>query len=157
MSARRNAAFAAAIIATAVLSSTISAGATALITGAQIQDGSITGIDIKANSLGSGRIADGTLRRADMAPGTLPYAATSYETNQFAVSLPALETRTIDVTCPAGKVAVGGGFDTHTSFGPTIVASYPGGPYHPEIWKVILDNPYNDRSSTGYVYAVCLK
>ena len=60
-----------AVVVTAVLASTLSAGATALITGAEIKDGTITARDLADGSVTSAKVHDGTLTRRDMAPGAL--------------------------------------------------------------------------------------
>ena len=60
-----------AIVGAIVLSSTISATAASLITGAQIKDKSITAADIADNTLTSRQVKNGTLTAADFAPGTL--------------------------------------------------------------------------------------
>ena len=61
-----------AVILTAVVSSTVSAGAAAvLITGAQIKDGTITAADLATNSVNGAKVQDKSLTSADFAPGTL--------------------------------------------------------------------------------------
>ena len=56
-----------AVVVTAVLASTLSAGATALITGAQIRDRSVTGVDIAKNSLTGTEINENRLARVPRA------------------------------------------------------------------------------------------
>ena len=56
---------------TFVLSSIVSAGAAALITGAQIKDGTITAADIKAHSLTGLDIKNGSLTASAFKPGVL--------------------------------------------------------------------------------------
>ena len=61
-----------AVVVTALLTSTVSAGAAAvLITGAQIKDGTITAADLATNSVTGAKVQDKTLTSADFAPGTL--------------------------------------------------------------------------------------
>ena len=60
-----------AVIVTAVVCSTVSAGAAALITGAQIKDGTITAADLATNSVTSPKVKDGSLTAKDFAAGTL--------------------------------------------------------------------------------------
>ena len=64
------------IVGAIVLSSTISATAASLITGAQIRDHSITAVDIANNTLTTTQIKDGSLRVADFAPGSVLKGAT---------------------------------------------------------------------------------
>ncbi len=59
------------IVGAIVLSSTISATAASLITGAQIKDKSITAADIANNTLTGAQVKNGSLTAADFAAGTL--------------------------------------------------------------------------------------
>jgi len=67
----------AAVVVTAVLTSTISAGAAAvLITGAQIKDGTITTVDLADNAVTGDKVKNGSLTSSDFAAGTLLRGAT---------------------------------------------------------------------------------
>jgi hypothetical protein len=67
----------AAVVVTAVLSSTISAGAAAvLITGAQIKDGTITTVDLADSAVTGEKVKNGSLTSQDFASGTLLRGAT---------------------------------------------------------------------------------
>jgi len=68
---RRSAPLVVSAIALAVAAGGIGAGASALITGSQIKDGSITGADIKSGSIASDDIKSGAIQVSDLSKGAL--------------------------------------------------------------------------------------
>jgi len=68
---RRSAPLVVSAIALAVAAGGIGAGASALITGSQIKDGSITGADIKSGSISGDDIKSGAIQVSDLSKGAL--------------------------------------------------------------------------------------
>ncbi|WP_341928119.1 hypothetical protein [Nocardioides psychrotolerans] len=97
-----------------VLGASGGAVAGAMITGAQIKNGTITGADIKNFSIGSKDITPGAKQTF-----LQPSAVSGYEVVREQVSVAGSTQGSIQVSCPEGKVVVGAGsFWGQTSVAP---------------------------------------
>jgi hypothetical protein len=73
-----------------------------------ILDGNLTASDLGDNSVGSSEVTDGSLGRNDFASGaTVPHVTVQF--NQAAADLANGAELSLDVHCPAGQTALGGG------------------------------------------------
>lgn len=94
----------------------------ALITGADIKDGSITKLDLGKNSVIGTKIKDGTITAVDMAAGAIPPPVTTImQVQPYTTTDITLKTNT--AACAAGEVALGGGYQVTLPDGQGVVGT----------------------------------
>jgi hypothetical protein len=74
---------------------------------ADVQDGSLLGRDVQDNGIGSAQVAG--LDENDVVPGTFLGGSITVQFTQAAADLAAGAETSVDVQCPAGQIALGGG------------------------------------------------
>ena len=135
------------------------------ISGKQIKDSSITGKDIKNDSLTAKDIA-GQLQgprgpagqRGPQGPagpgGSGGSGGVNVTYQAVGASLASDELEVVEAPCPAGQVAVGGGFDVSPPV--NVLASRPGGDPTGSAWEVVfeVDGDQDPPIAVG-AYAAC--
>ena len=109
------------------------------VTTAKLRNQAVTNAKIRRNTITSNRIRNGTLRRADFAPGELfaeggapgpagPPGVSGLQRVDIASATSSVDSRSVALTCPAGKRVLGGGARVtgEGSNRVSIVESYPG-------------------------------
>ena len=75
---------------------------------ADLADNSVGAAELAGNSVGTGEVIDGSLAQSDFAPGaTIPHVTVQF--NQAAADLANGAEMSLDVHCPEGQTALGGG------------------------------------------------
>jgi hypothetical protein len=169
---RAGSTFVTVVAAAIVLAIATTSGAVAgsLITSKKIKNNTIKSIDVRDGTLKGVDVADGALGKADLAPSARGF--TSIVTKRQTVAAAAGATTTMNVTCPAGAVAIGGGGYTIPTgivlIGTTageLDRSHPanldgsfvfaaGDNIAPNSWRTVVHNTLGDPS-TNVHYAIC--
>jgi hypothetical protein len=143
------------------------------VTGAQVRDGSLTGRDVRNSSLTTRDVRNQSLLAQDFNAGQLPAGpqgpkgdtgdrgpqglqgepgatgVAGYEIVESISPASSVDSKARAATCPAGKVAVGGGYSLTS--GTSISASFPvTSGSTPTGWRVI-----GSGNSAYTVYVVC--
>jgi hypothetical protein len=74
-----------------------------------VLDGTLGTGDLGDNSVNSAKVADGTLAKGDVAPNTFLDNRITVQFAQHTADLANMAETSVDVHCPAGQVAIGGG------------------------------------------------
>ena len=127
------------------------------VTTKKLKSGAVASSKIRSNAVNTHKIADGQIIGGDIAAGEVgtghltfdPFKVGGYQRvgqspPEDSVTIPPQQTGTDDADCPAGRVAVGGGWWSN-SFNLRVAQSYPS---DADTWSV---NAYN-LGTTGDVY-----
>jgi hypothetical protein len=147
------------------------AGAAALITGAQIKDGTVAGVDVKDAGLNGLDVRDDTLTTADYdgdvtsprgprgdqgAPGADGVEVVGYAISPL-TTVGGKKVGTADAFCDPGQIAIGGGVRIVPSFQVETLDSAPFGvpsPLSGAGWTVRVENPTSSPAEF-FSFAVC--
>lgn len=140
-----------------------SAYAASKITGAQIKDGTITGKDIKNDSISTGKLTSlpvgpsgpaGPAGPAGAAGAPGPNVVAKLAPNSLSFSVPAgtgdSSVQVITANCPVGQRVISGGWITIGS-----AVAWADKTYDGASWSVGIDNFGNSTAATGSVTALC--
>jgi hypothetical protein len=137
--------------------------ASALITGSQVKDGSVTGRDVRDHSLPgiefghlvAGPQGDPGLQGLPGDPGPQgPAGSSGYET-ALSGGVDVTKTSTAQVDCPAGKVAVGGGVGSSVPLNAEVLESAPLDTSGSG-WLATVHNRNAPEPLTIFVWAICV-
>jgi hypothetical protein len=138
------------------LGSTGGAVAGSLITGKDVKNNSLTGKDIKDKSLGAADLSPEATAALTGPPGAAgPAGKNGYQFVDGAiVTLSAAQTTTVQVKCPAGTYALGGGVRGSSAAISTLVS---GGPENGDEWRLRLVNPTGSTINGITPYVTCTR
>lgn len=104
------------------------------VTEAKLANNSVSSAKVAANSIATGKIADGAVTGAKLLPALLAQLArnVSYETKTSPND--SESPKSVEATCPAGKVAIGGGGEVHldTALGDIAITGSKPSPVDPQ-------------------------
>ena len=145
-----------------------------LITSKQIKNNTIKSIDVRDGALKSVDITNGTILKSDLAASTRGY--TTIYAKRATQAVAAGASVTMNVICPAGQVAIGGGgyvvptgFSLPGSTSGELLRSLPSTPSSgglsssfptsdgvaPQSWRTLVHNTDGANPSTAVHYAIC--